>query len=45
GAWTSAGMGWLGVGVAGAAWLAVPLAGLWLALAVWLGRKQRAMAG
>lgn len=44
GAWTSAAMGWAGLGIAGASWAATPLVGVWLALAIWLGRRQRAMA-
>ncbi|WP_293778686.1 MFS transporter [uncultured Oxalicibacterium sp.] len=38
--WISAGLGMVGVGFAGLALLAVPLAGLWAALSVWLARRQ-----
>ena len=40
GAWTSAGLTALGLGVAGIAGAAAPLAALWLALTVWLGRRH-----
>ena len=36
-------MGRLGVGVSGIAWVAVPLAGLWFAVSLWLGRRQRTL--
>ncbi len=41
GAWAWALMGRLGVGVSGIAWVAVPLAGLWFAVALWLGKRQK----
>jgi AAA family ATP:ADP antiporter len=41
GAWSWALMGRLGVGVSGIAWVAVPLAGLWFAVALWLGKRQK----
>ncbi len=44
GAWSFAGLGLLGLGAAGVAWSVIPLAGAWLAVAVWLGRKQRGLA-
>ena len=34
----------LGLGVAGTAWAAVPVSVAWLGIALWLGRKQRAMS-
>jgi len=43
GAWSWAFLGWAGVGVAGISFVAVPLALLWAAVAVWLGRKQQKM--
>lgn len=41
GAWTNSVLIWLGFGIAGIAWSAVPLAGLWLLLSLWLGRRYR----
>lgn len=41
GAWSWAGLGKIGVGVSGIAWVAVPLAALWFAVAVWLGKRQK----
>ena len=41
GAWTNGLLVWLGFGIAGIAWSAVPLAGLWLLLSLWLGRRYR----
>ena len=40
GAWTSAGLAALGLGAAAVAGVAAPLAGIWLALALWLGRRH-----
>jgi len=40
GAWSYAAMGWLGLGMTGIAFAAVPLAGVWLGIGAWLGRKQ-----
>ena len=40
GAWGEAGLGLLGLGVAGVAMVAVPLNVLWLLLALWLGWQQ-----
>lgn len=45
GAWSFAGLGALGLGTAALAWSMVPLAGLWLVVALWLGKRQRALAG
>ncbi|MDE2761530.1 MAG: MFS transporter [Gemmatimonadota bacterium] len=45
GAWSFRGLGALGLGTAAMAWLMVPVAGVWLGVAVWLGRKQRGLAG
>src|SRR6266496_2567636 len=35
---------WLGLGLTGISWVAVPLTGLWCVLSLFLGRKQRALA-
>ena len=45
GAWSFAGFGKLGLGTAAMAWSMVPVAGAWLGVAVWLGRRQRGLAG
>jgi AAA family ATP:ADP antiporter len=47
GAWSYEGLlvKQLGLGIAAISWLTVPLAGAWLAIAVWLGRRQAALAG
>jgi ATP:ADP antiporter, AAA family len=45
GAWADAGLAALGLGVAGIAAAAAPLAAVWVALAVWLGRRHRRLAG
>ena len=45
GAWTNGLLIWLGFGIAGIAWSAVPLAGLWLLLSLWLGRRYRELQG
>ncbi|RYF79508.1 MAG: MFS transporter [Comamonadaceae bacterium] len=39
--WLSAGLGALGIGFAGVAALAIPLAGAWAALSLWLARQQQ----
>jgi ATP:ADP antiporter, AAA family len=43
GAWSYPVVGALGLGLAGSSFAAVPLAGGWLALSLWLGRKQLAL--
>lgn len=43
GAWSHAGLMWLGLGIGGIALCAVPISALWLALSIWLGRRYRAM--
>ena len=43
--WSYAGLTALGLGLSGIAFAAVPMAGLWMLLAVWLGRKQAVLAG
>lgn len=44
GAWSFAGLGLLGLGTASMAWLVVPVAGAWVLVALWLGKKQKALA-
>jgi ATP:ADP antiporter, AAA family len=44
GAWTSAGLTALGLGVGGSAFVAAPLAGVWLGIALWLGKRQEQLA-
>ncbi|MGE3616650.1 MAG: NTP/NDP exchange transporter [Gemmatimonadales bacterium] len=44
GAWSMRGMQALGLGLAGTAWAAAPLSVLWLGIALWLGRRQAALA-
>lgn len=43
GAWSYAGLGALGIGMAGIAFATVPIAGLWLLIGYWLGRRQTEM--
>jgi AAA family ATP:ADP antiporter len=38
-------VGAMGLGIAAISWVMVPLAGAWLAIALWLGRRQTALAG
>lgn len=45
GAWSFAGLGALGLGTAALAWTMVPVAGVWLVVALWLGKRQRVLAG
>ncbi len=45
GAWSFAGLGALGLGTAALAWFMAPVAGVWLVVALWLGRRQRELAG
>lgn len=44
GAWTSSGIALAGLGVGTVAAVAAPLAALWLALAIWLGRRHTKLA-
>ena len=44
GAWAFAGLTTLGLGLTAIAWIAVPMSAVWMALAVWLARRQAAMA-
>jgi ATP:ADP antiporter, AAA family len=43
GSWSYTGMAWLGLGLSGLALSMVPVSLAWLLLALWLGRKHRAM--
>jgi AAA family ATP:ADP antiporter len=43
GAWSYAGLGWLGLGITGIAVAAVPISLLWIVNAVWLGRRQKSL--
>ncbi len=43
--WAFAGLKGLGLGLTAIAWLAVPIALLWGAVAWWLGRRQEALGG
>ncbi|HEV2915611.1 MAG TPA: MFS transporter [Pyrinomonadaceae bacterium] len=43
GAWSFPAMGWLGLSLAGISFIAAPIAGLWLFISLWLGRKQVSM--
>ena len=43
-AWAYAGLAAAGLGLAGISYVAVPLSALWLALGVWLGRRQAQLA-
>jgi ATP:ADP antiporter, AAA family len=43
-AWTYAALSALGLGLSGIAWVAVPLSAIFIALSVWLGRKQEELA-
>jgi AAA family ATP:ADP antiporter len=44
GAWSYPLMQWLGFGLVGISWVAVPFAAVWCVLSIWLGRKQRHLA-
>jgi AAA family ATP:ADP antiporter len=44
GAWSYSLLRWLGLGLTGISWVAVPLTGVWCVLSLFLGRKQRALA-
>jgi len=43
-AWVYAGLAAIGLGLAGISLVAVPVSAAWLALAVWLGRRQTQLA-
>jgi len=44
GAWSYPLLTWMGLGLTGISFIAAPLAGIWLLLSLWLGRKQQAFA-
>ena len=44
-AWTYAGLSALGLGLTGISYAAVPMCAVWLALGLWLGRRQAFLAG
>jgi AAA family ATP:ADP antiporter len=44
GAWSYSLLRWLGLGLTGISWIAVPLTAVWCVLSLFLGRKQRALA-
>jgi AAA family ATP:ADP antiporter len=44
GAWSVPLLRWAGFGTAGTAWVAIPIAALWLFNALWLGRRQELLA-
>lgn len=44
GAWSYPLLTWFGLGLTGISFVAAPLAGVWLVLSLWLGRKQVALA-
>jgi len=45
GAWAYAGLLALGLTVSGVAWAALPVTGVWIAVSLWLGKKQQAAGG
>ena len=45
GAWSFAGLGAVGLSTTAMAWSMVPVAGVWLLVALWLGRRQKVLAG
>ena len=44
GAWSYPLLTWLGLGLTGISFVAAPLAAVWCALSLWLGKKQQTMA-
>jgi AAA family ATP:ADP antiporter len=44
GAWSQTALGVAGVGLAGLAWLAVPVSLVWMVIGLWLGRRQEQLA-
>jgi AAA family ATP:ADP antiporter len=44
GAWSQAALGAAGIGLVGMSWMAVPIALVWLANGMWLGRRQDKLA-
>lgn len=45
GGWSYTLIAWLGLGISGLSFIMVPFCALWIALAVWLGRKYRTLQG
>ncbi len=45
GAWSFAGLGALGLSTTAMAWSMAPVAGVWLLVALWLGKRQKVLAG
>ncbi len=43
GAWSYTLLGWIGLGLTGISFVALPLAAAWCALSVWLGWKQKVL--
>ena len=43
GAWSQGLLVWLGLGISGLAWVAVPVSAIWAVLSLWLGRKEQEM--
>jgi AAA family ATP:ADP antiporter len=44
GAWTTPALTWLGLTLTGVSFVAAPLAAVWLAISLWLGRRQAILA-
>ena len=44
GAWITPALGWLGLTLTAVSFVAAPLAALWLAVSVWLGKRQAALS-
>jgi AAA family ATP:ADP antiporter len=44
GAWSYRGLTVLGLGLSGISFVTIPIIAVWIALSVWLGRKQRVLA-
>ncbi|MBA3960871.1 MAG: MFS transporter [Chthoniobacterales bacterium] len=44
GAWSYPALRWLGLGLTGISWVAVPLAAAWCVLSLWLGRRKAVLA-
>ena len=45
GIWSFGELGKAGLGTSALAWVMVPVAGLWVMVSVWLGRRQKVLAG
>ena len=45
GIWSFGKLGDAGLGMSALAWVMVPVAGLWVMVSVWLGRRQKVLAG